>query len=95
MKNHLADLNDHLFAQLERLSDEDLKGEQLEEEVKRAGAIVDVSDQIVGNAKIQLDAVKTVALHGDRFRAMLPQLGRSEEPARPAVAGPSSTPPLN
>jgi hypothetical protein len=91
MKNKLADLNDHLFAQLERLSDEDLIGEKLEEEVKRASAIVEVSDQIVGNAKIQLDAVKTLAMHGDRFKSMLPQLGRSEEPAQPVVDGQSST----
>lgn len=91
MKNKLADLNDHLFAQLERLSDEDLKGEQLEEEVKRASAIVDVSDQIVGNAKIQLDAVKTLAMHGDRFKPMLPQLGRSEQAPGPVVEGQSAT----
>lgn len=94
-KNKLADLNDHLFAQLERLSDEDLKGEDLEEEVKRASAIVQVSDQIVDNAKIQLDAVKTIALHGDRFKAMLPQLGHREDPPRQVVDGQSSIPAPN
>lgn len=29
MQNTLTDLNNHLFAQLERLSDEDLKGDSL------------------------------------------------------------------
>jgi hypothetical protein len=78
MKNKLSDLNDHLFAQLERLSDETLSAEQLAQEVQRADAIVSVSDQIVSNANLQLAAVKIIAAHGDRFREQLPMIGRSE-----------------
>jgi hypothetical protein len=74
MKNKLADLNNHLFAQLERISDEDLTLEQIEQEVTRSEAIVKVSDQIVGVASLQLKAVDLVAKHGDRFRNSLPMI---------------------
>lgn len=58
MKNSLGDLNNHLFAQLERLGEEDLKGEQLVEEIDRAKAITQVAGQIISNGKLTLDAVK-------------------------------------
>ena len=56
MKNKLTDLNNHLFAQLERLSDEDLKGEELEQEINRAKAITSVSTQIIQNGALALKA---------------------------------------
>lgn len=77
MKNKLSDLNNHLFAQLERLSEEDLTAEQIEQEVKRTDAIVGVSEQIVRNVDLQLKAVTILANHGDRFKPMLPMLGSS------------------
>lgn len=79
MKNKLADLNNHLFAQLERLGDEDLTGEQIADEVKRAGAITDVADQIIRNADLQLKAANLLAVHGDRFRPMLPMIEDKSE----------------
>ena len=75
MKNKLADLNNHLFAQLERLGDETLTAEQIAVEVQRAEAIVDVSDQIVRNADLQLKAVHILATHGERFRPQLSMIG--------------------
>lgn len=56
MKNKLTDLNNHLFAQLERLNDEDLSGDQLREEIDRSRAITGVSKEIVSNARLVLDA---------------------------------------
>lgn len=71
MKNKLSDLNDHLFAQLERLSDEDLTPEQIEIESKRGDALVNVADQIIRNAELTFKASTFVAQHGDRFRPAL------------------------
>lgn len=54
MRNTLGDLNNHLFAQLERLSNEDLKGEQLKEELTRAKAITSLASQIIANGTLVL-----------------------------------------
>lgn len=51
-KNRLSDLNDHLFAQIERLSDEDPPTDKIEIEVKRGHAIVAVADQILRHATL-------------------------------------------
>lgn len=58
MQNTLGDLNNHLFAQLERLNDEELTGEQLEQEILRANSINNVSKQIISNANLVLRAMK-------------------------------------
>lgn len=79
MKNKLGDLNNHLFAALERLSDEDMTPEQIDQEAKRAAAIVGVADKIIGNANTQLTAAKLWAEHGQAIMPMLPKVGSAEQ----------------
>lgn len=57
MKNKLSDLNNHLFEELERLNDEELVGDKLNEEINRAKAITDVAEKIIDNGNLVLKAV--------------------------------------
>jgi hypothetical protein len=72
MKNKLGDLNNHLFAQIERLSAEDLTPEQIQHEARRGEAIVGLADQIIRNATLQIAAAKLVADHGAKVQPYLP-----------------------
>lgn len=72
VKSKLTDLNDHLFAQMERLNDEDLAGDKLDEEIKRAHAMAGVANQIISNASLALTAQKAL---GETVRS-LPEMLR-------------------
>lgn len=71
LKNKLTDLNDHLFAQLERLSDEDVKGDKLNEEIERSKAVSVIARGIIDNARLALDAQKAIC---DTVRTLPPVL---------------------
>ena len=80
MKNKLTDLNDHLFAQMERLSDEDLKGEELAVEIERSRAVSGIARDIVSNAAVVLKAQQAIwdrDVDRDNVPAML-TTGRGE-----------------
>lgn len=66
MKNKLSDLNDILFAQLERLTSEDLPADQIEQEVSRTQSVVQIADRIVDTARLQLDGAKFIADQGGK-----------------------------
>lgn len=72
--SNLNELNRHLFAQLDRLSEDCKTAEQIEAECQRATAVVKVAEQIVNSVNLQLKAVTILANHGDRFKSMLPML---------------------
>lgn len=60
-RNKITDLNDHLFAQIERLTDEDLDQEKLDIELKRSKALTGLSSQVIGAHRVVLDAAKLVS----------------------------------
>lgn len=63
MKNTVSDLNNILFEQLERLNDDELKGDALEEQLKRTEQIVKVSETIISNGELAFKAVQ----HKDKY----------------------------
>lgn len=91
MKNKLTDLNNHLFAQLERLSDEDITDENLAKEVQRTEAVAKIATQIIDTANVAIDAAKLVAEAGGNYTNMLPMVnGRNEtDNELPALAAPA------
>lgn len=76
MKNKLTDLNDHLFAQLERLGEEGLTAEDIAKEVTRTEAMVKVAGQIIDNANIMLRGAQLLAEHGGKgtFEHLMPTI---------------------
>ena len=65
MNNKLTNLNDYLFEQLERLNDEESLSENFDKEIERTKAITTVSQQIINNAKLALDAKKYIDEYAD------------------------------
>lgn len=64
MKNKIQDLRNHLFEQMERLNNPDLKPEELESEIKRSTAMSELGKVIVDSAKTQVIAMKIMKGNG-------------------------------
>ena len=64
MKNKLTDLNNYLFEQIERLNDDELSDEQIDQAIKKAEAITEISKTIIQNSALQLKAVQVAAEYG-------------------------------
>ena len=57
-RNTLVDLNDHLFIAIERLNEDDLEGEALQDEIGRAKAICGIAGTVIENANAAMRAVE-------------------------------------
>ena len=73
-RNTLGDLNNHLFAQLERLNDEEITGEKLEDEIIRTKAVIGVSKQIIANANVVLKAKSIELEYGKNNEKEMPKM---------------------
>lgn len=64
MKNTLADLNNYLFEQIERLNDDSLDEDELDAELRKADAIVKVSEKIIANGELAFKTMKHMDEYG-------------------------------
>lgn len=71
-KNTTMDVWDHLVAQMERLDDEDLSEEELQKEIKRAGAMSALATSMADLAAIQIKAYDRASDMGADARISLP-----------------------
>jgi len=55
-KQNMHGLNSHLFEQLNRLANADLKGDALKIEIERSKAMSGVAKDIIGSARLELEA---------------------------------------
>ncbi|WP_169976039.1 MULTISPECIES: hypothetical protein [unclassified Campylobacter] len=63
-KTSIADLNNLLFEQMERLRDDELKGDELKEELARSQAVDNIAGKILDLAELSLRAAKFQAENG-------------------------------
>lgn len=74
MKNTLGDLNNHLFAQLEKLNDDELNGEQLDAEIRRTEAMAKISEQIIKTGELQFKAMQHMDEYGYERQKAVPEM---------------------
>ena len=74
-KNKIEDLRNHLFVQIEKLSECDLEGEKLKEEIKRSEAIASLADQIIQSAKVEVRFMEITNGDGTGFIPNKKELG--------------------
>jgi hypothetical protein len=75
--NKLSDLRDHIFMALERLADEDMSNEKVQQEVDKAKAIAQLSATIIASAKVEIDYINAVGLvdsQSELFKSVNPKL---------------------
>jgi len=74
----LSALNDHLMERIEWLTDREVKGEELTEEIRRSEAVTKVATQVIANASLILKAHMSVddsSGHKGKIKKLPPMIG--------------------
>lgn len=64
MNNTLMTLNNYLFEQIEKLNDDNCKGEELEKQIQKSNAINKTAENIIKNNETLLKAVDIASEYG-------------------------------
>ena len=75
----LNDLNEYLFQEMDRLTNEDLSAEELDREIKRSDALQKVAKTIIDNGALALQAKKHLAEYGQGDKVEIPLLGVTDK----------------
>lgn len=78
-KTTLNDLNEYLFQELDRLTNEDLSAEELDKEIKRSDALQKIAKTVIDNGTLALHAKKYLDEYGEGGNVELPLIGVTEK----------------
>jgi len=78
-KTTLNDLNEYLFQELDRLTNEDLSDEELDKEIKRSEALQKVAKTVIENGTLALSAKKYLDEYGKGNGMELSMLGITDK----------------
>lgn len=68
----LNDLNEYLFQEMDRLTNEDLSEEELDKEIKRSDSLQKIAKTIIDNGSLALQAKKHLDEYGQGGMLQLP-----------------------
>ena len=61
----LNDLNEYLFQEMDRLTNEDLSADELDKEIKRSDALQKIAKTVIDNGALALQAKKYLDEYGE------------------------------
>ena len=75
----LNDLNEYLFQEMDRLTNEDLSAEELDKEIKRSDALQKIAKTVIDNGALALQAKKYLDEYGQCGKVELPLIGVTDK----------------
>lgn len=78
-KTTLNDLNEYLFQEMDRLTNEDLSVDELDKEIKRSDALQKIAKTVIDNGALALQAKKHLDEYGQGDQMEFPWIGVTDK----------------